>query len=134
MPRRSLGAVAALLASFPLLGAVPAHADPGPVLVIEGKGFGHGVGMPQDGAYAMAAAGSSAAAILSRFYPGTAIARRSSTVRVGVLDAPGPVVVVLPGGGEVRDAPSGPQSAGFPVTVSPGGSVAIALEGGKYKA
>ncbi len=104
------------------------------MLVIEGKGFGHGVGMPQDGAYAMAAAGSSAAAILSRFYPGTAIARRSATVRVGVLESPGSVVVVLPGGGEVRDAPSGPQSAGFPVTVSPGGSVAIAVEGGKYKA
>jgi SpoIID/LytB domain protein len=114
--------------------ASAAGADPGPVLVIEGKGFGHGVGMPQDGAYAMAAAGSSAAAILSRFYPGTAIAKRAATVRVGVLDSPGPVVVVLPGGGEVRDAPSGPQSPGFPVTVTPGGSVSITIESGKYKA
>ncbi|MDX6410245.1 MAG: stage sporulation protein [Gaiellaceae bacterium] len=134
MPRRFLGALAALLASVPLVGAAPASAEPGPVLVIEGKGFGHGVGMPQDGAFAMAAAGSTAAAILNRFYPGTAIARRSATVRVGVLESPGPVVVVLPGGGEVRDAPSGTQSAGFPVTVSPGGSVALAFDGSTYKA
>src|SRR4051794_13602571 len=134
MPRRTLGAVAALLVSLPLAGALPAGAETAPVLVIEGKGFGHGVGMPQDGAYAMAAAGSSAAAILSRFYPGTTLAKRSATVRVGVLDSPGPVVVVLPGGGEIRDAASGPQSAGFPVTVTPGGSVSIAIEGGRYKA
>jgi len=139
MPRRSLGALAALLAAVPpLIGgwAAPASAapDPGPVLVIEGKGFGHGVGMPQDGAYAMASAGASATAILARFYPGTTIGKRSATVRVSVLQSPGGVVVVLPGGGEIRDAASGPQSAGFPVTVSPGGSVALAFDGSKYKA
>ena len=132
MPRRSLGALAA--ATLVVLLPIPAHAVPMPLLVVEGRGFGHGVGMPQDGAYTMATRGSSAAAILSHFYPGTAIARRAATVRVGVLDAPGPVVVVLPGGGEVRDAPAGAQSAGFPNTVNPGGSVALAFEGGKYKA
>ncbi|HEX2047979.1 MAG TPA: SpoIID/LytB domain-containing protein, partial [Acidimicrobiales bacterium] len=130
MPRRSLGAFAAFLAG---LAPVPAAAQPAPVLVIEGKGFGHGVGMPQDGAHAMAADGASAAAILARFYPGTAVARRSATVRVAVHESPGPVVVVLPGGGEVRDAPSGAQSPGFPVTVSPGGRVQLAFDGSKYK-
>ena len=130
MPRRSLGAFAAFLAG---LAPVPAAAQPAPVLVIEGKGFGHGVGMPQDGAHAMAAGGASAAAILSRFYPGTAIARRTATVRVTVHESPGAVVVVLPGGGEVRDAPSGAQSPGFPVTVSPGGRVQLAFDGTKYK-
>lgn len=132
MPRRSLGALTALLA---VLAPVPARAEPAsPVVVIEGRGFGHGVGMPQDGALAMATAGASASAILSRFYPGTVMAKRTATVRVGVYDAPGPVVVVLPGGGEVRDAPSGPQSTGFPITVTPGGSVSLAFTGGKYKA
>ena len=134
MPRRCLGAFAAVVASLAGLTAAPALAEPGPVLVIEGKGFGHGVGMAQDGAYAMASGGASAAAILSHFYPGTAIARRTATVRVGVHESPGPVVVMLAAGGEVRDAPSGAQSPGFPVTVSPGGSVTLAFEGGKYKA
>ncbi|MGI8809976.1 MAG: SpoIID/LytB domain-containing protein [Acidimicrobiales bacterium] len=135
MPRRSLGtfaAVAALLA-VPWPGSALA-AEPGPVLVIEGKGFGHGVGMAQDGAFAMATSGASATAILNHFYPGTAIARRTATVKVGVHQSSGAVVVMLAGGGEVRDAPSGAQSPGFPVTVSPGGSVALAFEGGKYKA
>lgn len=135
MPRGSLGLFAAVVASCAALPMQPAAAlaESGPVLVIEGKGFGHGVGMAQDGAYSMAAGGASAAAILSHFYPGTAIARRTATVRVGVHESPGPVVVMLAGGGEVRDAPSGAQSPGFPVTVSPGGSVAMAFEGGKYK-
>ena len=132
MPRRSLGALAA--ATLVVLVPTPAHAVPAPLLVVEGRGFGHGVGLPQDGAYTMATRGSSAAAILNHFYPGTAIARRAATVRVGVLDAPGPVVVVLPSGGEVRDAAAGAQSAGFPITVNPGGSVSLAFEGGKYKA
>jgi len=134
MPRRSLGAFAAAAASVVVLVPIPAHAEPAPLLVVEGRGFGHGVGMPQDGAYTMATNGSSAAAILNHFYPGTAIARRAATVRVGVLDSPAAVVVVLPSGGEVRDAAAGAQSAGFPITVNPGGSVSVAFEGGKYKA
>ena len=134
MPRRSLGAFAAVTATLVALAPAPAHAEPAPLLVVEGRGFGHGVGMPQDGAYTMATNGASAAAIVSHFYPGTAIARRAATVRVGVLDVPGAVVVVLPSGGEVRDAAAGAQSAGFPITVNPGGSVSLAFEGGKYKA
>lgn len=138
MPRRSLGPLVAILAPLaplaPFAAVAPALAEPAPMLVIEGKGFGHGVGMPQDGAYAMALNGASASAILSRFYPGTAIARRSATVRVAVHESPGPVVVVLPAGGEIRDAPSGPQSAGFPVTVTPGGSVQLSFDGSKFRA
>jgi SpoIID/LytB domain protein len=137
MRRRSLGALAALVAGLGPISAAPVAAaslEPAPTLVIEGKGFGHGVGMAQDGAYAMAAAGASAAAILNHFYPGTALARRTATVRVGVHESSGPVVVVLPGGGEVRDAPSGPQTPGFPITVNPGGSVQLAFDGSKYRA
>jgi len=132
MSRRSLTASVALLVALSPFVALPASAEPAPVLVIEGKGFGHGVGMAQDGAFAMANGGSSAAKILSHFYPGTAVARRTATVRVGVHESSGPVVVVLPGGGEVRDSPSGPQSPGFPVAVEPGGSVQLAFDGSKY--
>jgi len=45
-------------------------------LVIEGRGFGHGVGMSQVSALAMARDGSLAPAILTHFYPGAKLARR----------------------------------------------------------
>ena len=135
MSCRSLSALVALVVPLASAAPVAALAEPAPTLVIEGKGFGHGVGMAQDGAYTMAAAGSSAAAILSRFYPGTSIGRRGTTmVRVAVHESTGPVTVVLPGGGELRDAPGGAQSPGFPVTVNPGGSVQLSFDGSKYKA
>lgn len=146
MPRRSLGALAALVGALvpfpvPARAAAPPFAPPfaqaagtGPVLLIEGRGFGHGVGMAQDGAYAMATAGASATDILAQFYPGTSLGRRSGTVRVDLQSQPGTVVVALPGGGEVRDAASGASSPGFPVTVSPGGSVALSFAGGAYRA
>ena len=105
------------------------------VVVVEGRGYGHGVGMAQDGAYAMGAAGASVNEILTAFYPGTALARRGGTVRVDLgEDAPPTVVLAFPGGGELRDAQSGGQSPGFPVTVAPGGSVQLSLDGGRYRA
>ena len=139
MPRRILGPLAALGVSLVALPSpvVPAYgqaAEPAPSVLIEGKGFGHGVGMAQDGAYSMAAAGSSATAILAHFYPGTSLGRRGGTVQVHVHEASGPVVVSLPAGGEVRDSLSGPQSPGFPVTVAPGGTVQLAFAGGMYRA
>jgi stage II sporulation protein D len=44
-----------------------------PVLVVSGRGFGHGVGMSQWGAYAMALAGEDYTRILSHYYRGTAL-------------------------------------------------------------
>jgi stage II sporulation protein D len=100
-------------------------------VVIEGKGWGHGVGLSQEGAYSMAMAGASAEDILGHFYPGTAIGRSSGTVQVNLFDQPpGSVVLRFPSGGEVRAASS--QPPGFPVTVSPGGSVRVYLDGGAH--
>ena len=45
----------------------------GGTLVIEGHGYGHGVGMSQVSAYQMAKTGSSAGDILNRFYPGAGL-------------------------------------------------------------
>jgi SpoIID/LytB domain protein len=45
----------------------------GGTLVIEGRGFGHGVGMSQVSAYQMAKTGSAAGDILKRFYPGAGL-------------------------------------------------------------
>ncbi len=43
----------------------------GGILVVEGRGFGHGVGMSQVSAYHMARTGSSAGDIMAAFYPGS---------------------------------------------------------------
>lgn len=45
----------------------------GGILVIEGRGYGHGVGMSQVSAYQMARTGSAASDILKRFYPGAGL-------------------------------------------------------------
>ena len=49
--------LACIAASLLLMGAPSPTAATVPVLVIEGRGFGHGVGMAQDGAYWMGRAG-----------------------------------------------------------------------------
>ncbi|MCA1844783.1 MAG: hypothetical protein LC792_16630, partial [Actinobacteria bacterium] len=124
-----------------LAGCLPALAQPTvaraavPVLVVEGRGWGHGVGMAQDGAYWMGRAGTAAPDILRHFYPGTRLGRSGGMLRVGVFDAPGRAVVLdFPGGGEVRDGESGPAAAGFPVSVGPGGSVRVSFDGSRYHA
>lgn len=105
-----------------------------PVLVLSGQGWGHGVGMAQDGAFAMASDGAKANAILGHFYAGTAMTRAASVVRVVVLvDGDRDTIVQLPQGGEVRSNREGAQAEGFPLRVGPGGSVRVRYDGG-YKA
>lgn len=124
-----------LAAVTALAGASPARAAPVPVLVIEGRGHGHGVGMAQDGALWMGRGGSTTAQILSQFYPGTTLGRSGGEVRVAVLSAAANTTVVrFPNGGEVRDAREGPQSAGFPVKVGPGGQARLRVAGGRFSA
>jgi SpoIID/LytB domain protein len=115
------------VAATAVLGAAPSRAAaPVPVLVVDGKGFGHGVGMAQDGAYWMARAGASLAQIVGHFYPGVAIGRGTGVVRVAVLTAGDrDTVVTFPAGGEVRSPRTGAQAPGFPVVVPAGGSVRI---------
>jgi SpoIID/LytB domain protein len=61
-----------------------------PPLLIRGGGWGHGVGMSQYGAYAMAQAGKTPAEILTHYYPGTTVTTdtRASErrIRVNILD------------------------------------------------
>jgi SpoIID/LytB domain protein len=124
-----------LTASLALAGSAPPSQAAVPVLVIEGRGFGHGVGMAQDGAYWMGRAGASTNQILGHFYPGTALGKASGAVRVAVVTATsGETVLAFPNGGDVRDARSGAQSPGFPVRVAPGGQVRVRFAGGRYVA
>src|SRR3954452_20462250 len=113
-----------VLVGVTLLAAVapaPAAHAAVPVLVIDGKGWGHGVGMAQDGAFWMGKAGQSANQILGHFYQGTSIGHASGTISVAVLDVPSKdTVVSFPSGGEVRDAESGSSATGFPVRLGAG--------------
>ena len=117
-------------------GAAGAPGRPGvSVVVLDGRGFGHGVGLAQDGALSMGRAGSGTVQILGQFYPGTSLARAGGQVRVQVLSSAGPTTTVgLPSGGQILDAESGQQSPGFPVQVPPGGQVALGWGGGRYTA
>jgi len=76
-------------------GAQQAQATPGDaVFLVSGRGWGHGVGMSQYGAYGMAKAGSSYAQILAYYYAGTKLGH-TSTDHVRVLLAEGrPAVTV----------------------------------------
>ena len=121
---RSLTALA-LVAAPLLVGAAPAQQ---PVFVLSGRGNGHGVGMAQDSARAMAAAGSSREQILSHFYPGTGRDRRSSLVRVAVWEAgsaTGAVTVAVPGGARV-------SGGGHSAQARPGAHLRITVDGTGY--
>ena len=54
--------------------ALPGHIDSATALHIEGRGVGHGLGLCQLGAAAMAAHGATFAEILTHYYPNTALA------------------------------------------------------------
>ncbi|MCA1692406.1 MAG: hypothetical protein LC733_09475, partial [Actinobacteria bacterium] len=105
--------------------------EPQEEVVIQGRGWGHGVGLAQDGAYAMGVAGADVFEILGTFYPGTSLGRQGGTVRVSLEAAPSSIVVSFPSGGEVHGSGDAP---GFPVTVSPGGSVGVSYGEGGYRA
>jgi peptidoglycan hydrolase-like amidase len=56
------------------------------LFVISGKGWGHGVGMSQWGAYGMARNGATYQQILRHYYAGTDLDNRSGTIRVLLAD------------------------------------------------
>ncbi|MEX2659967.1 MAG: SpoIID/LytB domain-containing protein, partial [Acidimicrobiales bacterium] len=100
------------------------------VIVLEGEGWGHGVGMAQDGAFWMGEDGASTSEILAHFYPGTSAGQAGGDVRVTVA-TPGAegTVVVFPSGGEIRSPLHGDQAPGFPIGVAPGGAVRLRHDG-----
>src|SRR3954468_7173760 len=131
-PRAALLVAGAAFLAATAFGPVPTAAAAVPVLVIDGKGWGHGVGMAQDGAFWMAKSGANLQQILGHFYPGTGMSSATGTVRVSIRPPAPDAVLVFPTGGEVRDAPSGTQSPGFPVKVAAGGQVRIIFDGTRY--
>lgn len=131
--RRATAALAAAVVIAAAVAPVAAGAQSGgvPVVRLDGKGWGHGVGLAQWGAERMAEAGADAPAILSTFYPGTELVSGASPeVRVAVYAAPdGRTTFTFPNGGQVLSSPAGEQAPGFPIEVGPGGSVVVSYDG-----
>ena len=127
--QRALGAVLAAVVALVLPLTTPTSAAV-PVLVLDGSGFGHGVGLSQWGAEHMARAGATVEQILGTFYQGAGLGQATGPVRVAV-HRPGSstTTFTFPQGGEVRSALQGEQAPGFPVTVAPGGRVRITFDG-----
>ena len=76
--------VAATLLATALVGVSPT-AEASPTLVIKGSGYGHGVGMSQEGALGYAEHGYSYQAILAHYYTGTALGSVSQQTKVTVM-------------------------------------------------
>jgi SpoIID/LytB domain protein len=81
-----------------------APAGSGALLVFNGHGWGHGVGMSQYGAYGYALHGATYDQILAHYYPGTTLGPApSSTIRVLLADRKKTVVVAAQAGFTVVD-------------------------------
>lgn len=105
-----------------------------PILVLDGTGWGHGVGLSQWGAEHLARTGRSTEEILGTFYPGVGLASTTGSVRVAVHRPAAPTTTLtFPQGGELRSPLEGPQAPGFPVAVPPGGRVRITAGPGGYR-
>ena len=87
------------LTTFGAMAPRPASAQ-GAVVIVDGRGWGHGVGLAQDGAFWLAKSGQSAPQIIAFFYPGTKLGKRSGSIRVRVLDA-GSLTLAFPQGGRI---------------------------------
>ena len=111
-----------------LTAAQGASAATFPTFVIKGHGWGHGVGMGQDGAYGYAKHGFGYAKILSHYYPGTALGKTTvPQVRVLLAAGASSVAITSKAPFRVRDAggKSYPLAAG---TYTLGPSLKVRVE------
>jgi SpoIID/LytB domain protein len=135
----------------------PPEAVPGEALfVVSGRGWGHGVGMSQYGAYGQASEGRAYDEILAHYYSGTEL-RRTGTKEVRVLLAEGRRAVtisstvpftILDGAGKSYRLPKGPLTlradlavpgaeeqarAVSPLVLRPGKEAPLSLDGRLYR-
>ncbi len=81
--------IAALVACIVVFTAVPGHAADDDTVTFDGAGWGHGVGMSQYGAQAMALDGRGYDDILSHYYQGSTL----GTIGTGGVPTPGDIYV-----------------------------------------
>src|SRR5690348_17887816 len=103
--------IAAVAASSASAGSVctsscfQAPAGSGALLVFNGHGWGHGVGMSQYGAYGYAQHGSTFDEILAHYYPGTTLGPApASTIRVLLADTKKRLTIASGAPFTIRDA------------------------------
>lgn len=100
---------------------------------VEGRGWGHGIGMSQWGAQGAALQGVSTAAILDFYYPGTTDfdIGQDYPLRVRLLSLAGSSVQLAPSSGAlvVTDLSTGART-----TLPAGGRVAVSRSGGLFRA
>ncbi len=158
-------ALLALFICVLTVAAVPAAGQQAPassygeaVFLVSGRGWGHGVGMSQYGAYGQAQAGRTYAEILGHYYSGTTIGKAgrkvvrvllaegrqavtvSSTVPYTAVDATGTVFKLPKGALTLRSDLALPPEAGVPPTpataplvVRPGKKAVLALDGKPFR-
>jgi stage II sporulation protein D len=98
---RFLTVLAALIALVATTASAQPASTPGEALfVVSGRGWGHGVGMAQYGAYGMALEGRTHAEILKHFYAGTQLGR-SGSKKLRVLLAEGRQAVTISSKGAI---------------------------------
>jgi SpoIID/LytB domain protein len=105
--------VFAVLTAALACAAAPVHGAAAADLVVSGRGFGHGVGMSQQGALGYAEHGWSYQQILAHYYVGTSIGAAPPNVKVRVLIAGKVHQVALEG--YVRGVVSAEMSSGWPL-------------------
>lgn len=120
IPTRSALVAVALLAAA-LAGATASDAAAA-TWVVKGRGWGHGIGMSQYGAYGFAEHGASYREILRHYYTGTEIGE-AKTRRVRVLLAPG--VSTIPFTGASRACGEGLRPNGDYLFAAAGGDVIL---------
>ncbi|MCU1676266.1 MAG: hypothetical protein JWM93_1024 [Frankiales bacterium] len=86
-------------------------------IALQGHGYGHGIGMSQYGAQGAARQGVTYDAILSTYYPGTAIAKRSGSIRVLISQDTSDAVDVQAASGLRFRKLVGSYSASLPTSV-----------------
>jgi stage II sporulation protein D len=119
--------LAILLSAVALLGTAAA-AGAQPLLVIDGAGDGHGVGMSQVGAEGLALHGYTYQEILAHYYTGTSLEQLGSEPDVSVLLAGGRYSIGFTGGSLIGRRALGP-TAGYRVVAARGGR--LELEGSR---
>lgn len=126
------------------------------LFVVSGRGWGHGVGMSQYGAYGMANAGHTHEEILAHYYSGTELGQaQMKQVRVllaegrpavtissrkpfTALDARGETYKLAPGAIVLRSklrlsTKDGPMKAASPLLIRPGKETPLAFDGVQYR-